>query len=1136
MAGLLSGLPDPKDVTQIAASVQSSLAATAASFKSMQSGAIDSPIGAVANVFTGLNASLSVDVSGISDGFPRALNTMRSAIAPASVDFVQSIESRYREVRSFLTDNALVREIGDGRSLQEAALAAVRDVLSGFDQRRASLISHAVDTSLLQQVRDAFTAVAAFRSNFEAHRNEFLPFICRNLLGVAPDFLQAPLAHAEQAVSVVAALDPAALRAALGDSSGAAGSALRDLLQTIESMQPDDPAAYARVRGLLTSTEAAFAALADAINGLYAGLEIAIQNHAWDTIFSAHRSLLEALSFDAALSAPDVVNGILQALDNIFGRLQAMFGPSEIAERITALSQAIRETFENSPLGEIRTSIREFLGRIREAIESVPTEEIQQTIDAMLARIRTEIDSLDIAHTADVIEARFHDAEQFITNSMNQALADRVTGAVDQLIGNLERLPVDTLVSNFTQLAAQLDQVIRDIESALQDAFNQLSEVLSKLDGLSFKPVGDAVVSEIDQIKGKLASINPNSLSDAEKLAIKGALAVLQAIDFEGFIETNVESAFDRAKNALLEMVDQVAAVLATVRDRIKSFEPRALVRELTSALAETKKGVGEFSARALMRPFYDELQIFQTRLQALSPDALLKPLDAPFQSVRGAVEQLNPDRLMGPLNTLYGQIDQLVDKIDVTPLMDELDRRQKELFRTVRDEVLAAFDALNLPEPLGAFFRSLRPAIEAITGAFFDDPAAEVRRISSDFSNRFRLSALFAPLDSVFDELLEMVESLPGDTVTEVLNGLRATLALGIDAIDPARIIALLRAAQGQLASLAPPVQLGMFVRLPSFRAAFEAKISGASVTVEGEITSTQARFEALDSLVSERLGSLSSRHQRVLSALRSRINSLDLAGAVAAYGRVKQNLDRVVPAFLRSPFPLTRQEIIDGIHSLRPSSVADPVDKTFDRFLAHLQPMQSALEGAVNEFFRVLHDTVRLVSPISVKDAVADIYAALRAKLRVIDPQRLATDLHASVFDPVVSALSAIAPAALAARLDGAFRGVLQALTTNVSQILDRIAGALEQKFQSIRDAVEAVTSRITDAVEKAAQVFQNIIDRIEHVVFVELLERLRRIIETLGVSFHRELDRVRSAFDAMLNAIPLGGSASASAAVSL
>jgi hypothetical protein len=59
------------------------------------------------------------------------------------------------------------------------------------------------------------------------------------------------------------------------------------------------------------------------------------------------------------------------------------------------------------------------------------------------------------------------------------------------------------------------------------------------------------------------------------------------------------------------------------------------------------------------------------------------------------------------------------------------------------------------------------------------------------------------------------------------------------------------------------------------------------------------------------------------------------------------------------------------------------------------------------------------------------------------------------------------------------------------------------------------------------------KEVVKRLEELVFVELLERLKRLIDNLGLSFEKELERVRNAFDEMLAAIPLGSSSGGVAA---
>src|SRR5262249_4208547 len=159
--------------------------------------------------------------------------------------------------------------------------------------------------------------------------------------------------------------------------------------------------------------------------------------------------------------------------------------------------------------------------QIHHAIEAVPTEKIQQALESILGRVRDEVSSLGLSQIGDTIENGFHQIETFINDHINQALGDQVHSALQGLLDSLQRLPLDTLLDSLKQVVAQVEALIHEAEQALQGAFDKLSAVVAKLDDLSFKPVGDAVVGEINDLKSRLAIINPNALSDVEKLALR---------------------------------------------------------------------------------------------------------------------------------------------------------------------------------------------------------------------------------------------------------------------------------------------------------------------------------------------------------------------------------------------------------------------------------------------------------------------------------------------------------------------------------------------------------------------------------------------------------------------------------------
>jgi hypothetical protein len=1136
---ILSRFPNLTALTQTSASVESSINGVVAALRAIDPSRPDSLLGPVAAALQGVNGRLSFDLSGLTRRFPEALTVMRDAAAPGSLDFVRSIDDAYTEARSFLENSALAQAVGEGRSLQEVALAILADLLSAFEDRQLDLAHNLIDATALQTITSAFQAIVQFRTDFEAHRAEFPAFLSQQLLGVAPDLLRAPLEHLAAAQSVLAPLQPGAVQAAIGAPRQALTTVFRDLLNAVSGLDPANPNSYVQIDGLLNALGAAIRSMHDATAALYTQARGLIEAHAWDALFSTLRQLLEAITLDDIPTVGDIVHGMAGILDGILARLQSLFGPQELAQRIDQLSQGLQELFLQSPLGQVRRVIREFLEDIRRAIEAVPTQQIQEAVESMLNRVRQEIDDLGLTQIGDTIEEAFRDLETFVTEQINDSLSGQVQAAIQTLVNNLQGLPVQALVSHLRQAITQVEALIAELETSLQEGLDQLSQVVAQLEELSFKPVGDAVTGEINELKARLQRINPDALSDVEKLAIKGALALLQAIDIEGLIAEQVKRPFQAGKDALLSVLDEVEAALGRLRDQVNGFQPQQRLGPLTGLLEEARQTVEGLDGRLLLRPLYEQLDDFGRRLQALSPGTLLTPLEAPYRSVRSAVEQLNPDQLIAPLNALYAQIDAVLGRVDVRPLLDELDQRQRALFANIRQALLGALDGLSLPEPLAGFFGGMRPAIEAMTDAVFQDPDVELRRISLDLSSRFRLQSLFEPLDRAFDELVGMLDAVPSDALVEAVNAARTGIGVGLEALDPRHILELFRSGQVRLAELSPRLLFAMPLGLTGVRAAYQARVADAPPPLQQAAAATLARFDAtfrvIDPAQADSLfAGLATAHGALEDALRRRVNALDASGAEEAYGRLRQSLDRVVPDFLRSSTPLSYTQVLVGIHALRPSRQADELERILDRFLGHLRPMQEALEPAINGFFQGIRNTLMLLNPLSLRDAVADLYDAIRDHVRLLDPVQLAETLHTAAFDPLQSALDGIDPALLQTRLDAAFQAALQAVTANVRGILDTIAGALQSQVRTLKTAVQGVLDAVDEAVSAATETFSGLVEKLEKLVFVEILERLRRVIESLSVGFGREVDRVRHAFDDMLAAIPLAGGSTAGAVV--
>lgn len=1139
MGSIATRLPNLIGVTQTSSSIESGVSGVAS--LNLFAGGAGSPLAPITDLLSGVSSRLNIDVSGLTDRFPQALDTVRNAVGAGTMDYVGSLNVQFDDTVQFIGDTPLARAARTG-SLNDGVLAAITAFLDSFQQSHRDLTRRLIDPDTLGRITELLDAIQRFRTDFAANRGEFLPFISHNLLGVAPDFLDVPMAHVRSARNVLSALDSASLDTAFRVPSTALTGAVRQLETLVQSFDPANAAAYAQIEALLGSLDGASRSMQAAANAFYSTLSGALSAQPFDTVLSTLRTLLDALPLESIPTMDDLTEGIANIVHGILVQLETAVSPQDVAQRIERFANAIRQALEQSPLNEIRRVIREFLAKIREAIESIPTEQIQQAVEGMLERVRMEVESLGLDNIGDTIEQAFQDLESFINSTINDTLRDRVREALQSLLSGLGNLPIATLTTDLSQIVSQVQALMDELEQALQQGFDQISDAVTELDGLSFKPVGDEVVGEIDDVKSRLQAINPNALSDAEKLGIQGAVAILEGIDLDGFVRDQVKTAFAAGKDQLLVVVNEVDTALHTVTDRMAGFDPRLLVSALTNVLNEANRALESLDARALLQALYAQLDEFGRNLEAFSPATLLAPLTQPFEGALAQVNRLDPGVLVEPLRDLYAELDRLLGFIDITPVLDDLDRRQRELYSDLRQTILSSIDSLTLPEPLAGFFANLRPVMEALTSALFDDPDSQLRTVSLDISTRVRLRTLFEPLDSLFSELTSIIESAPSEEIVQAFNAIRTAIGVGPDLLNPHNLLDFFRARLSQLEDIAPRKLFVLPMRLPALKAAFEARAAAAPTGLQGAVAGVNARFEVSLQLFSPTapesvLREISTMHDALLASLRGSVISMTgasgLGSVEASYARLRDQLDRVLPAFLRSPTPITFADVLEGLNALRPSRKAVELESFINRFLGRLRPMEDALEPAMNSVFASIRQAVLILSPLSIKDAVAEIYTAIREKYRILDPDTLATALRA-IFDPVRTAVNAINPATLRARLDSAYQSVVQTLGSALRSLLDEVAAILNGQLRALRDAVTRILDQVNGVVETTAQTFQEIIERIENLVFVEILDRIRQLLDNLNVSFDKEVDRVRNSFREMLNAIPVGGgSASVSVA---
>jgi hypothetical protein len=1136
MAGIIQSIPDLSTlVLSLASNPEGQVTALLQKVESLVAGDESSPVGEVFTAIAGLDSRLNIDWSGLSEQLPNTLAAIRNALPANTLSHVTSLGASYETARDFLENSALVKEVtSSGVSLREVALAVIADILTLFDGRLSDLTSNVVDPDILNALRAALSSLEDFETDFPAHSADFLPFVTSSLMGVAPDLLDAPLAHLNTSLSVFAPLERASLEANILPNQQAVISAHQDLVALIQSFDPADVNAYVQITARLDALESANDVMLTALGTLYQQLDTLISNHAWNDIFGLYADLLDTIAIDDIVSVDDIVDRMVEMLEDVLARMFMVFDVQDMEERIQLLGRSIRDAALGSPMGQIQSSVRGFLEDIRDEILAIPTEEIQALVLGLLTNITDQVNELGIGDIQDAVTDAFNEADTFITENINTALGDSIRTQLETFAADFQPAAVTDLMDELTAAISQLSSIMDNVETTLNSELSNLEDIADQLNDLSFEPISNEAISRIDEIKGRLATINPDALSDAEKLALKGALAVIEAIDLDGLINDQLKAGYHAAEREVITLLEQIEASLGRVRDRFLVFSPDGLLGPVNNALDQVESAIEDINGQLLLKALYDQLDALKSRLGEISPGGLLNPLQPAYDAFRSTLDQVSSDRLVQPLHAIYDRIDSLIDIVDITPLLNELDTRQKALFNDARTRIIDGLTSLDLPEPLNGFFGRIQPLLELMTDALFADPDTGLRQLDVEFRNRVNLGDLFAPLDDLFMRLIHLMQSIPPEDLTETMNAIRVSLGVGMHGLNPHNILGVLRGGYGRLADISPTLLLGVSFSLPAVKLAFEARAASAPGDLIDDREAVSARFDVVLSGVGPTVGGarmqqLMQQHGRALEALRTHINALDVSSVGENYARVRRNLDRLVPDFLQQSTPLTHADIIAGIYAMRPSERAQKFETVLSRLLRELDPLETSLESAINDMLLAVRETLMMVNPLSLNDSVTAIYDAIREKVRVIDPDDLKEAIDA-VFAPLESLVDTVNPSNIKNLIDASFNKMVNGLTTNVRDVLDQLVGIINEQLRAIKDTLKSLMDAVRTALQDVTIGLEGILVQFDNLIFVEIFDRLRQVMENLGRSFDKELERVGNAFNQMLGAIPLDGGAGA------
>ncbi|TQM61941.1 hypothetical protein [Humibacillus xanthopallidus] len=1128
MTGALATLPDSAFATRLSGSAQAGCAASAKAHKSLGDGTLLAP---VSGAFGSVTAGAQVDVSGLAGSLDGALKTIAGAVPASVVERIEGMDRAFSGVLDAVGANPVLSRLPEGGALRDVVAQIIDEAVDLLEQRLTQLGESLLGTSELATLREGLTLLSGLRTDYPAHADRLAEFVAQTLLGFDPAVLSPLHARMSVVVDLAARLDDGVLATLGRPVTQAATQAAAAIRSAVDALDPASAASYQTLLGALDAATAAINGAGAAFRPVYDDVAHTFAVLQPAELLAGYLEILDDLELTGHELIGDVLDTTVQLFDELITAVQALTPSAELGTTLGELGRHLRDTVAGSAVGQARGEVVQFLGRIRDTVAEIPLTAARDALRGMLDRVGGEISDLGLANLEETIGKGLDDLAAAAMKACREA-SDLVQGALTGLLDAIDDLPVADLAGALADAVGRLGGVVDGLHDDASGLIDDLQAQVDSLSQLSFTPVSDEVIGEIDQLKSRLASMNPDALSDEAKLAIRAALAVLEAVDVEDKVVDVLGQGYAELDAKVREVLDDIAAGLERLHRSVGELDPATLLAPVTKELAVVRSTVDSLDAATLTTPLHDQLRHLDSWLATLHPGTVLTPLQGTYDDGVAMIHRLDPEIWGAPLAGLHADLTALAERLDLGPLFTELNDRRRDLIERARDGLTQSLTAADLPEPVAGWLTSVMPLVTGTTELVTLEPGAFLRRLSEQVQADFPVSRLYVPLDEVFTSALAALGSVPeGDLVAAATTVRDAVTTL--DDLEPAALLTRLRAAHTRLIGLHAPV-LAPFSATAELQAAFHARVDVAVSTPAGEVARVDARFDAVLSLLTGVTDStvahaLDSAQDAALIALGNAANELAgdsrLDAAQASFVQLRDAVDALVPPSLPRTGPLTASVVLTACEHWRPSLRAAELDQRLTAFAAALAPVADALGEALDAFADDLDATAELIDPLALEPPIAEVFDAVRAQVEALDPTTLLADLRTEVYLPITEAIAALDPHELAARLDATYTKARTGILDEFTGLIDAVTRALNEHLAGVRKAVQDLLGRLDTTLTAATTDVQDVVKRVSDLVFVDLLQRLRQVLENLQHSFDTELRRIARAFDAMLDAAPIG-----------
>lgn len=808
------------------------------------------------------------------------------------------------------------------------------------------------------------------------------------------------------------------------------------------------------------------------------------------SLFSQNlRYALQTILSTISPATPSVLAGLFRQMQKLVGGLEIGAVQSAIAQIDQQIDQLIGKVdFSAFPekIEAIATQITSTVDSVDQGLVSVAT-----FLSNLVNELRDLISSVDLPKLLNQVQVEFDQLSSQVNGLLSQvnAIPQQLESLVTELGTDVENLDLDALKEAIAQLLGEITSVLNDpqIQQIRSSAQQGIEAIANNLSNVSLKPVFERVLSEMADVKTKLATVDVSQLNELLKTALKLALEAIRQINFAQDVADKLKQEFQEILNNSTGLIEPLQEKYQEIVAQIEQFAPGTWIAgKLTPPFEKLVAELEKVEPSKLLAPLKALYTSLLKQLETLSPTALLAPLSTLHGRLMASLRSLSPHDLIAPLNNLLKQVTSLLDQLGVEAFISQITNTVGKINTLIGN--------LSLGQELqNSDFWTIFKQLQIQGTNLLQDAEAQ--------------------LNQYLDKLIDLVPAVDMGVLQPVLNQLRQAIATIENHITHPTVLSRLQQIPATLN--AQPFQNGVTDLTKRWLA---QKKRFNEITPPPEVVQAYEELKAKLQLLSpiQLLGRSATSVERFTASLNGIQTELTLSQQ-ALSNLLASNQDKLTALLPKEATAAGFKQLLrDGLEEQigRP---AKELLRSLKQQLARFDQVFAGIQAIALKFEAPTHALT--VIPASI-NRISQALLEAKAKITNLNLNFLEDELQ-GVIDEIINQLGSLNPNSLLASLEVVYKTMLNAVKqlypeAAISQLDTSYKETVLQKLKDLHPS-----KTIAPPLDKE---YQKILELQQQLNVDKIFEPLTGKLDTLERELDDGLARTGTAFNQLLQALPL------------